>query len=116
MRHGAWLLALALLSLARADVSTAAAQTPGAADTTRVPSVRAGDAATLILQLPAPGGADSASYTLELANGFRAFMAAEGRLGRLDDLFILPISFATPDRLPAGRVTAGRLTVAVDGY
>ena len=85
------------------------------AEEPRVPTIDAGDVATIVLQVPAAADNDSASYTLELGDGFRAFVPLTGRVDRLDDRFLLPVTFATPDRLPAGRVVAGRVAVEVEG-
>lgn len=94
--------------LARAGALSA--QGHGAA---RIPTIDAGDVATIVLQVPAVTDTDSASYTLELEDGFQAFVPVTGRVDRLDDRFILPVTFATPDRLAAGRVVAGRVAVEV---
>lgn len=110
MRQPLWVLALAVL-LAR--VSAATAQDPTGL---RIPAVDAGEVATVILRVPAPEGVDSAAYTLRLDAGFQAFIPAEGRVGRIDDLFLVPVSFATPDRLPAGQVSVGQITIRVDGH
>lgn len=97
-------VALALLGAG----GPASAQQPG-------PTVNAGDVATVVLRFAAPPTVDSASYVLDLEDGFRAFMPTEGRLPRADNGFYLPVTFTTPARLPAGRVIAGVVTVTADG-
>lgn len=109
MRCRLWVLALGTV-LAHAGAALGQGPEP------RVPAVDAGRSATVMVQLPAPQDVDSASYTLALSDGYRPFVPTAARIGRMDDLFIIPISFTTPDRLPAGRVVAGTLTVDIDGY
>lgn len=108
MRRLPWVL---VLGLALARGSALPAQEPRI----RVPAVNAGAVTTVVVQVLAPEGVDSAAYRLDLADGYRAFLPDEGTVGRLDDRFIFPITFATPDRLAAGRLVAGHLTVRVDG-
>lgn len=79
----------------------------------RVPEVNAGAVATIVAQVPAPEGVDSASYTVTLDARFQSFAPLQGGLARVDDRFIIPLTFATPARLPAGRVVAGTLTVSL---
>jgi hypothetical protein len=82
----------------------------------RDPSIEAGAVATVVVTVPAPAGVDSASYSLQLNPGFRALVPASGRVGRLDDLFLVVATFATPRDLLAGDVEAGTLTLTLDGF
>lgn len=79
------------------------------------PLLDAGEVATVVLRFTAPAAADSAWYVVDLADGFRPFVLIEGRIGRTDDRFLLPVTFTTPARLPAGRVVAGHVTFTADG-
>ena len=80
----------------------------------RAPLVDAGDVATVVLRLPAPDSA-RATYRLELEDGYQPFIPLEGTVERVDGALLLPVTFATPRRLGAGRVVAGHVTVDVDG-
>lgn len=90
--------------------------TGSAAQTARSSELDAGDVATVVLQMPAPAGADSADYTLELEPTYRSLGPARGRIGRSGDLFIIPVIFGTPARLPSGDQLAGRLTLVLDDH
>ncbi len=87
-----------------------------AAQTARSGEIDAGDVATIVLQMPAPAGADSADFTVHLEPAYRALGPARGRIGRSGDLFIIPLIFGTPARLPSGDQLAGRLTLVLDGH
>lgn len=87
----------------------------GAAQDTAPAGLDAGDVATIVLQIPAPAGVDSADYTLHLEPGYRAFVPTRDRVARLDDVFILALTFATPTGLAAGSQVAGRLELRMDG-
>lgn len=80
-----------------------------------VPEVEAGGVATIVARIPAPEGVDSAAYDVRLEPGYQSFAPLQGRVVRLDDHFILPLTLATPARLPAGRVVAGTLSVRIAG-
>ncbi|MDX1675296.1 MAG: SdrD B-like domain-containing protein, partial [Longimicrobiales bacterium] len=82
--------------------------------TPTVPSVDAGDVATVVLQLPAPDSGQ-AVYRLELQDGYQPFIPLEGTVGRVDGVLVLPITFATPRQLAAGRVVAGHVAVEIEG-
>lgn len=86
------------------------------AQETRVPMVNAGEVASVILQVPAPGEAGTAHYTLALDPAYRTFVPDTATVERMDDTFIIPITFATPERLPAGEVVAGSIELAIEGY
>lgn len=101
-----WIIGAA--ALLAASGSAVAQEQPG-------PLLDAGDVATVVLRFPAPPAADSASYVLDLADGFRAFVPAEGRVLRMEGEFLLPITFTTPATLAAGRVIAGHVTLTPDG-
>lgn len=81
----------------------------------RTPTLDAGQVATVVVQVPAPAELDSARYSLELDEGYRAFIPVEGSVERMGDLFFVPVTFSTPRQLPAGRLVAGHATVRVAG-
>ena len=103
MRRTIGTLVLGLL-VARASVG---AQEP---DAPRAPTVDAGAVATVVLQLPAPDSG-RATYRLELEDGYAPFIPRQGTVDRVDGVLLLPITFATPRQLAAGRVVAGHVTV-----
>ncbi|MFO7893913.1 MAG: hypothetical protein R6U63_09270 [Longimicrobiales bacterium] len=80
-----------------------------------VPEIDAGAVTTIVAQVPAPEGVDSAAYAVSLGAEYQSFAPLEGRVARLDDRFIIPVTFATPAQLPAGRGVAGTLSVRIAG-
>lgn len=84
---------------------------PGDPPRASVPTIDAGDVATIVVQWPAEDPAAARDYVLRIEPGFRSLVPDSGSVGSAGGVFVLAVALATPRHLPAGEMEVGSLVL-----